>query len=67
MQATLHLSALTKGKSQLSAEEVEETRKIANVCIHVEHVIGCQTKIFYITKYTLPIRFLTIKKGEDIT
>ena len=40
MQARLHISAFTKGKSQLSALEVEETRSIANVRIHVERVIG---------------------------
>jgi len=40
MQAKLHIPAFTKGKSQLSAIEVEETRTIANVRIHVERVIG---------------------------
>lgn len=36
MQATLYIPAFTKGKSQLSAMEVEEIRRIANVRIHVE-------------------------------
>lgn len=36
MQASLHIPAFTKGKSQLSALEVEDTRNIANVWIHVE-------------------------------
>ena len=40
MQARLHISAFMKGKSQLSALEVEETRKIANVRMHVERVIS---------------------------
>ena len=40
MQARLHIPAFTKGKSQLSALEVEETRSIANARIHVERVIG---------------------------
>ena len=38
--STLKLPAFTKGKKQLSSIEVEQTRKIANVQIHVEHVIG---------------------------
>ena len=36
LQARLHIPAFTKGKSQLSALEVEDTRIIANVRIHVE-------------------------------
>ena len=40
MQARLHMPAFTKGKSQLSALEVEETQSIANVRIYVERVIG---------------------------
>ncbi|XP_041356492.1 uncharacterized protein LOC121373793 [Gigantopelta aegis] len=37
--ATLVIPAFTRGKSQLSAREVEQTRKIANVRIHVERAI----------------------------
>ena len=40
-QARLHIPAFTKGKDQLSAIEVHETRTTANVRIHVERVIGC--------------------------
>ena len=38
--ASLKIPAFTRGKLQLSAQEVEETRKIASVRIHVERVIG---------------------------
>ena len=37
MLASLHI---TRGKQQLTALEVEDTRTIANVCILVERVIG---------------------------
>lgn len=37
--ARLYIPAFTKGKKQLSALEVEQTRKLANVRIHVERVI----------------------------
>ena len=40
MQASLCIPAFTKGKDQLSLIEVEETRAIAIVRIHVERVIG---------------------------
>ena len=66
MQASLQLPAFTKGKSQLSAVEVEETRTIANVRIHVERVIGCVRQRFSILQSTLPIHFLAIRKGEEV-
>ena len=40
--AKWHIPAFTKGKSQLDPVETEETRKIACVHIHVEHVIALQ-------------------------
>ena len=40
-QAKLHIPAFTKGKLTFSPRgEVEETRKMANIQIHVERVIG---------------------------
>ena len=38
--STLKIPAFTRGKTQLSGIEVEQTRKIANVRIHIERVIG---------------------------
>ena len=38
--ARLEIPAFTKGKKQLSREEVEKTRQLARVRIHVERVIG---------------------------
>ena len=38
--AKLTIPAFTRGEKQLSAVDVEETRKIANLRIHVERVIG---------------------------
>ena len=66
MQAKLHIPAFTRGKSQLSALEVEETRKIANVRIHVERVIGAVRQKYTILKSTLPIHYLMKRQGEDI-
>ena len=37
---TLNIPVFTRGKSQLSPKEVEDTRRLANVQIHVESVIG---------------------------
>ena len=38
--ARVRIPSFTKGKKQLSGIEVEQTRHIANVRIHVERVIG---------------------------
>ena len=37
-QAHLHIPAFTRGKDQLTALEVEQTRHIANIRVHVERV-----------------------------
>ena len=39
-QAQLVIPAFTKGKDQLYLVDIEKTREIANVRIHVERVIG---------------------------
>ena len=64
-QAQLHIPAFTKGKSQLSTLEVEETRAIANVRIHVERVIGCVRQKFSILRESVPIDFVTVRTGEE--
>ncbi|KAK0136510.1 hypothetical protein N1851_027369 [Merluccius polli] len=38
--ATLHIPHFTKGKKQLSAQEVDTARQLSRVRIHVERVIG---------------------------
>ena len=63
-QATLRIPAFTRGKKQLSANEVEETRKIANVRIHVERVIGLVRRKYIILQSILPVELLTVKSGE---
>lgn len=65
-QAKLYIPAFTKGKSQLSAHEVDETRKIANVRIHVERVIGLARRKYVILQGILPIEFLKAKSGETM-
>ena len=64
-QAHLHIPAFTKGKNQLSALEVEQTRSIANVRIHVERVIGCVRQKFSLLKGTLPIDLVIRRAGEE--
>ena len=56
--AKLVIPAFTKGKSQLDPVDVEQTRGIANVRIHVERVIGLLRRKFTILEGTLPTDFL---------
>ena len=54
-----------KGKSQLSPIDIE-TRKLANVRIHVERVIGLVRQKYTILSSTLPIDMLYTRSPEDI-
>ena len=56
-QAQLAIPAFTKGKDQLDPVDVEKTRGIANVCIHVERVIGLLRRKYSILSGILPIYF----------
>ncbi|CAH3159156.1 unnamed protein product [Porites lobata] len=57
-QAKLVIPAFTKGKSQLDPVDVEKTRGMASVRIHVERVIGLLRRKYTILESTLPTDFL---------
>ena len=52
--AHLSMSKFRKGKNQLPAKDLHESRHIANVRIHIERVLG-QQKDFKILQTTTPI------------
>lgn len=56
--ARLRIPAYTRGKSQLSRKEVETSRQLARVRIHVERVIGQLRKKYSILSQTLPISII---------
>jgi len=56
--AKLIIPAFTKGESQLDPVDVEQTRGIANVRIHVERVIELLRRKYTILEGTLPTDFL---------
>ncbi|XP_026012899.1 uncharacterized protein LOC113015174 [Astatotilapia calliptera] len=63
--ASLQTPAFTKGRKQLSAYEVAETRKIANLRIHVERVIGLVRRKYQILQSrAMPIENMSTKPGE---
>lgn len=64
LQAELLIPAFTKGKDQLHPLDIEETRHLANVRIHVERVIGIIKNKFNILHGTIPISMLKKNGGE---
>ena len=65
--STIKIPAFIKGKKQLSGIEVEQTRRIANVRIHVERVIGNIRNKYSILSATQPIDFVTVRNGDATT
>lgn len=53
MYAEIKIPSFTRGQSQLKAKDVEETRKIAHLRIHVERVIGNLSGKYIIINDTL--------------
>jgi hypothetical protein len=58
MCAEVKMPAFTKGRCQLCPREVETTRKLASVRIHVERVIGLVRSKYTILQAILPIDYL---------
>lgn len=65
--AMVKLPAFTKGKKQLSGIEVEQTRRIANLRIHVERVIGNIRKKYSMLSSTMPIDFARVRSADLTT
>ncbi|XP_029943145.1 uncharacterized protein LOC115385308 isoform X2 [Salarias fasciatus] len=57
--ATLRIPHFTKGKKQLSAQEVDTSRQLSRVRIHVERVIG-RWKNFKILQTVIPVSQVNI-------
>ena len=56
--ATLEIPAFTRSKRQLSLEEVERSKRLSHVRIHVERVIGLLKQKYKILEGPLPINLI---------
>ena len=65
-RAQLAIPTFTKGKSQLDPIDVEKTRGIANVRIHVERVIGLLRRKYTILEGILPTDFLMSSQQDKV-
>ena len=63
--AKLEIPSFTRGKGQLSQREVELSKQLSAVQIHVERVIGLLKNKYRILKGPLPVNML--KHKGDIT
>ena len=66
-QAKLVIHDFTRGKKQLHPLEVENTRKIANVRIHAERVIGLVVRKFRVFDGEIPLEFIKLKQGDAVS
>ena len=64
LQANMIIPAFARGKTQLDAIEVEQTRQIANVRIHVERLIGIIRNKYSLLSATQPIDYV-INEDEN--
>ena len=63
--ARLQIPSFTKGKPQLSPLDIETTRSLANVRIHVERVIGTVRQKYTILGHSvIPIHYLMSDGSE---
>ena len=62
--AELITPAFTKGKKQLTAREVEYSRQLSSVRIHVERVIGLLKNRYTILKGPLPVKMINSMSDE---
>ena len=64
--AQLVIPSFTRGKKQLNPRDVEMTRRIANIQIHFERVIGSIKQKFSLLDRALPTDFL-LNRDESLT
>jgi len=64
VRASLAIPPFIKGKPQLSQREVEFSRQLSNICIHVKRTIG-RKKYYKILHSTLPISLIKWEHETD--
>lgn len=66
VNAELITPEFMKGRSQMPAKEVEKSRTISNVRIHIERVIGILKNRYHILDGPMPLRFIKSLRDEAI-
>lgn len=63
--ARLEIPAFTRGKKQLSLQEVEYSKRLSKVRIHVERVIGLLKNKYTLLQSILPINMIKHKDDSE--
>ena len=66
-QAELKIPAFTRGKKQLDPVDLENTRGLASVKIHIERVIGVLRQKYTMLQSTVPVSLIDIECENDVT
>ncbi|XP_074534861.1 uncharacterized protein LOC141797427 isoform X2 [Halichoeres trimaculatus] len=67
MCAEVKTPAFTRGQRQLDAKDIEQTRSLASLRIHVERVVGAVRDKYKILSSKIPIEMVLPCEGEEIT
>jgi hypothetical protein len=67
MNADVKIPIKTTGRAQLDAKDIEETRSLAHLRIHVERVIGNLCNKYEILTGTIPISLILPCENENVT
>lgn len=65
-QAEIKVPAFVRGKKQLHPVDLENTRSLASLRIHIERVIGVVRQKYTLLQSTVPITFTDIDKENDV-
>ena len=63
--AKLAIPAYTRGKKQLSIQEVEQSKRLSRVRIHVERIIGLLKQKYHILQGPLPVNLIKHKSDSE--
>ena len=65
-QAELKIPVFTRGKKQLDPVDLENTRGLASVRIHIERVIGVLRQKYTMLQSTVPVSLIDIECENDV-
>ena len=65
--AELKIPSFTKGKKQLSQVEMDSSRRLSHVQIHVERVLGVLRQKYSILESTMPINTIMCDENSEIS